>query len=291
MDIDIIEISDSEGIREEMTLAMRQIISSLATLQRLNCEEFKLKDCFDKLSPRRGSRLLSSIQSFVINICGDTNKLQEKVTELQIAHLLSKPSFINPELRSDLEMIRGLKHVSSKLHGADLIDSEGKTYEDKTSVVSEDAKFHANWNFKGAVSSDKKSLEASWLSKMTGSVILKAVDKINCEWMNIYVLHGPFMAKYLSRKAVMEGKNPKLINLGCDRCSICKHYHRIKHLKEYSDRSRKEGEDSIDWKKDWNQIDKVIPSQCVEIAIPVYHLSPVRLSERIRTPSPSKIIQ
>lgn len=211
----------------------------------LNNMSAEARSDFDRQVPSM-LKLYNSMAEFLLIAVGGANQLYEKITSLSL---------------TDTHLGR-MDHVVKGSRGADMVCANG-TVEDKTSTSGCITNgYKTNWIFGVLKAENKSILYKKLLQKMSAAVVFKSVMKHSCIVLNTYVIPGEFMAQYLTRKTTIHHQSSKTINLGCERCRTCQHYHRILALVAWS-KIKTQWVDLMDGiDPDMLHIDAKIPSQC-----------------------------
>ena len=185
-------------------------------------------------SPEEYARLLISMGALVTKAAGNLNKLYELVTTLELDAKYDKEEVV-------------LCHVKHG-YGADIIVKNRETLEEqcgievKHSMTVAKNHYKTNWNFtveSRELLAYKRDPTTERLGLIIGSLYKKQANGITClvartgtELLQSYEVSGCFIALYCARKLIVSIN--KVVNLGCDRCGVCGHYHRVHHLQKWA---------------------------------------------------------
>ena len=197
-------------------------------------------------------------------------------------------------------------------HGADLNDDEGNCHELKVSTCKKSTNYKCNFNWPMPAGKDeetrrKRLLEsviektkgntADNLNKIIVSEIETETDDVKRPYhggdfkmiskdargqvvLNEYSISGIFVYHYFKR--LPEFSKSTVYNFGCERCAVCKEYHRLNNMKKYDDKmlrkmilhAKESADGKVAWKSEkeedekmdewipWNKIFTIIKSQC-----------------------------
>lgn len=222
--------------------------------------------------PKEYARLLVAIGALTTKACGQLNKIFEVVTTLELC----------TERDGDQYEVRHVKHE----YGADIVITNKETLveesiESKHSMTVKSDRYKTDWNFT-VNGSDRTAYQREQtperLAVLIGSLYKKQSNGVTYlsartgkELLHHYQVSGAFIALYCAKKLTTASCNS--VNLGCQRCDLCGHYHRALSLqawgKELELRILAQGkpfEYTLGYFTDvqWRNILKAIPSQCVK---------------------------
>lgn len=139
--------------------------------------------------------------------------------------------------------------VSTHQHGADLKGAKGECYEVKVSVCTTRARTcNFNWPIpnKGKDTERRtKLLESITAKTKSGGAILRINDGKAAKIAEYEFSHD-YLVGYFQRIKLGESNNH---NMGCQRCSSCKGFHRLERMK-YVDKQVRKNCRRVDWEMD-----------------------------------------
>lgn len=220
--------------------------------------------------PVQYTKLLVVMGSLIHKSAGSLAKMYEMVTTLELC----------TERDGDKYEVRHVKHE----YGADIVITHKETLvqesiESKHSMTVKSDRYKTDWNFTVS-GSDQHAYQQEptqeRLAVMIGSLYKKQSNGVSylsartgTELLHHYEVSGTFIALYCAKKLTTASCNN--VNLGCQRCDVCGHYHRALSLqawgKELELRILAQGkpfEYTLAYFTDvqWRNIFKAIPSQC-----------------------------
>jgi len=250
-----------------------RLIASLKPMLELPAVELEARM---EAAPELYIVLLSQMQALLAAACGQPNKCGEAVTALRL----------RAELRAGGDTETRVVHIKSE-YGADIRLESGEEgpvrhhhLEDKTSLANPRVRFRCNW----MVEVDRTPVRGTQTRETIAQYITLCHEKMaggglsltamyQGKELNRYRLDGNFMALYLTRLVLYHAQRKASVNLGCDRCPTCQHYHRItRHLQVYEalflERKQAQGVEVVTSyecfsEKEWQSlIGARVPSKC-----------------------------
>lgn len=217
------------------------------------------------------ARLLVAIGSLTTKACGNLNKIYELVTTLEIC---AEKDTIKYEVR----------HVKHE-YCADIVITnretlEKESIESKHSMTIKGDRYRTDWSFVVNASDQhayKREPTSERLCVLIDSIYSKQSNGLTYltvrtgkELLHRYEVNGYFIALYCAKKLTTASCNS--VNLGCQRCEVCGHYHRVLSLqawgKELASRILAQGKAfqytfAYFTPVEWQAIFKLVPSRCV----------------------------
>lgn len=182
------------------------------------------------------ARLLVAIGSLTTKAAGNANKIYELVTALEL----------QSEYDSEKYEICHVKHK----YGADIVIKNKETLEEKSidlkhsmTVKGEKDKYHSSWNmsvnlhlqraYQNEPTQERLAILIDTVYKKLNNGVASLIARRERELLNHYEIDGHFMALYCAKKLSTASCNA--VNMGCDRCVACGHYHRAFHLQAWGE--------------------------------------------------------
>lgn len=253
---------------QEEAATLNRVIEHLETLGNKDEETLSIEM---HQQPKEYARLLVAISALTTKACGNMNKVFEMVTTLELC------------LERDGEKYE-VRHVKHE-YGADIVITNKETLvqeaiESKHSMTVKSDRYKTDWNFT-VRGSDRHAYQREptpeRLAVLIGSLYKKQSNGVSClsartgtELLHHYQVSGAFIALYCAKKLMTASCNS--VNLGCQRCVVCGHYHRALSLQAWGKELEsiilvggKPFEYTLAYFTDdqWRNIFRAIPSQCV----------------------------
>jgi len=182
------------------------------------------------------ARLLVAIGSLATKASGSLSKLYEMVTALELSAEYDSEKY-------------EICHVKQK-NGAHISIKNKETLEEKSidlkhsmTVKGEKDKYHSSWNmsvnlylqraYQNEPTQERLVILIDTIYKKLDNGVASLVARTERELLNRYDIDGHFMALYCAKKLSTASCNA--VNMGCDRCAVCGHYHRAFHLRAWGE--------------------------------------------------------
>lgn len=215
---------------QEAAAELKRVIVYLETLGDKDEKElWKLMDD----DPVEYARLLVAVGSLATKAAGSLSKLYEKVTALELTS------------QYDTEKYE-VRHIAHS-YGADVCIINRETKEEecievKHSMTTKGKHYHTNWNFtvddKLLLACKREPTNTEHIASLINSIYRKQhngvcylASRSGKDSLQHYEVSGAFISLYCVKKVL--ATFTKTVNLGCDRCILCNHYHRIVHLAQW----------------------------------------------------------
>jgi len=215
-------------------------------------------------NPKESEELFNNLQWFLQRTCGNTNRINEKISFIKESNLRKGVTIIH----------------NKESYGPDIVyfDNENNNnecfIEEKTSSVKKKTNFKANFVFKFSdeVKNDIKNeniafiIEKFYTSKVKNGYVILNV-KYESDLLFTKKISGEFISLLLTKLSLKH--QSVCINIGCQICDKCLSYHRILHYKKFDKILKNRiGKEKFQYKldyfdeKEWIDILAKIPSKC-----------------------------